>query len=647
MDNSDNPNRNGELHKLIENPIRNPGEPTRLSFLRACCSRQQIGLTHYHLALDRLRSEHSQSILGMYQGHRSISPGISSVYSNSSIFTRALSISGGSHDTSLDLHSNIGTPDPDRSTMEPSLLKMVSVAVKSDETKKTLSAAQKIGSYELPCEFGYLGCDRCFQPAEFELWIYHTTSHFGDIGPPPRASCTICDDSDTTFSWRERMFHIGNHLQNGTRKADNRQDPLVYDYLLVNGIIAPNSPSKPRAEPQDISAEFSPKDQLSDQYSEYFDANKKRDQVAAEEKIPSLLLGSGNHINRLEGAQLNEHIPMSDDQYGAPEHLGTSSPTIVHGLGIGKQSGELHTNDETAFQKVLERSKKGKYRADTSSQDSDHDQIDQELRYRLWELDTSTKYQQHSLDGHSNPLSIQSPNFISTSTSSKGMSAVNTKARDDAQTIDTTIPEMHQADVESIPRGRSKSSQHTIRNLASSNKELASTSSTRSTSICNTTDDTDFEEDTDDEISHQSEFLESDEQTLADRMSPEMMQYVDQLIEDFSQASGLGLGSIVAQQAGSSTPASKPAISSQPAPSSKNTSMNPTTKRRLNTEDEEINEGDRQGAKPPGSNADSPGTVENNLRFACPYRKHNPRKYSVQDWKHCALTHHKTVARVK
>ncbi|CZR69527.1 uncharacterized protein PAC_19427 [Phialocephala subalpina] len=35
------------------------------------------------------------------------------------------------------------------------------------------------------------------------------------------------------------------------------------------------------------------------------------------------------------------------------------------------------------------------------------------------------------------------------------------------------------------------------------------------------------------------------------------------------------------------------------------------------------------------------------LRYACPYRKRNPRKYSVQAWPRCALTPHKSVARVK
>jgi hypothetical protein len=35
------------------------------------------------------------------------------------------------------------------------------------------------------------------------------------------------------------------------------------------------------------------------------------------------------------------------------------------------------------------------------------------------------------------------------------------------------------------------------------------------------------------------------------------------------------------------------------------------------------------------------------LRLACPFRKHNPRKYGIQGWRSCALRHWKTVSRVK
>lgn len=41
-------------------------------------------------------------------------------------------------------------------------------------------------------------------------------------------------------------------------------------------------------------------------------------------------------------------------------------------------------------------------------------------------------------------------------------------------------------------------------------------------------------------------------------------------------------------------------------------------------------------------------TPEKDYRgFACPYRKHNPRKYCVHDWSTCVLTPLRTVARVK
>jgi hypothetical protein len=42
-----------------------------------------------------------------------------------------------------------------------------------------------------------------------------------------------------------------------------------------------------------------------------------------------------------------------------------------------------------------------------------------------------------------------------------------------------------------------------------------------------------------------------------------------------------------------------------------------------------------------------PMKEDDNTKFACPYRKHNPQKYSVQYWRSCALTPLETVARVK
>lgn len=34
-------------------------------------------------------------------------------------------------------------------------------------------------------------------------------------------------------------------------------------------------------------------------------------------------------------------------------------------------------------------------------------------------------------------------------------------------------------------------------------------------------------------------------------------------------------------------------------------------------------------------------------RFACPFRKHNPQRYSYPEWRHCALSAFESIARVK
>lgn len=177
--------------------------------------------------------------------------GNSCIHGSSSIFSSAPSIYSESQDTSLDLNSTTSTPG--RFLLPPFQGKPIAWLQEQHQATKILSSAQKIEYYKLPCEFDYLGCDHFFQSGDFESWISHTTSHFGDIGPPPRAICTICDVGDTIFNWRERMFHIGNHLQHGSSKADMRRDPLVFAYILENGIITSQTPEQPRAKHRQVS----------------------------------------------------------------------------------------------------------------------------------------------------------------------------------------------------------------------------------------------------------------------------------------------------------------------------------------------------------------------------------------------------------
>ncbi|KAF8860486.1 hypothetical protein BDZ45DRAFT_313592 [Acephala macrosclerotiorum] len=69
-------------------------------------------------------------------------------------------------------------------------------------------------------------------------------------------------------------------------------------------------------------------------------------------------------------------------------------------------------------------------------------------------------------------------------------------------------------------------------------------------------------------------------------------------------------------------------------------------KRARGKEPEDPEDDDRGASKRAGKQpATEPVSVE--LQYACPYRKHDPRKYCVQDWKICAINSHKNVARIK
>lgn len=66
------------------------------------------------------------------------------------------------------------------------------------------------------------------------------------------------------------------------------------------------------------------------------------------------------------------------------------------------------------------------------------------------------------------------------------------------------------------------------------------------------------------------------------------------------------------------------------------------------TVDQSPEESDREEPKRRRIGTLSPSDpTRNTLTFACPYRKHDRRKYCVQNWGPCALTPQKTVARVK
>jgi hypothetical protein len=65
-------------------------------------------------------------------------------------------------------------------------------------------------------------------------------------------------------------------------------------------------------------------------------------------------------------------------------------------------------------------------------------------------------------------------------------------------------------------------------------------------------------------------------------------------------------------------------------------------------EREDFPEEDGDGRpKRPNVPSTSTTSFEESAQVACPYRKHDPRKYNFRDWPTCALTPQRTVARVK
>jgi hypothetical protein len=70
-------------------------------------------------------------------------------------------------------------------------------------------------------------------------------------------------------------------------------------------------------------------------------------------------------------------------------------------------------------------------------------------------------------------------------------------------------------------------------------------------------------------------------------------------------------------------------------------------RRREDEDNQEQDNGDEREPKRPKIFLSPPQSQDDSAKFACPYRKRDPRKYCVQHWRPCALTPLESVARVK
>jgi hypothetical protein len=99
--------------------------------------------------------------------------------------------------------------------------------------------------------------------------------------------------------------------------------------------------------------------------------------------------------------------------------------------------------------------------------------------------------------------------------------------------------------------------------------------------------------------------------------------------------------------AGSATTFASPSASYSRSPEKSSSGRSTGKRPREDDDNQRPNDRDREGPKWRRDFLSPSDSTENSLKFSCPYRKHDPRKYCVQNWGPCALTPQRTVARVK
>lgn len=77
------------------------------------------------------------------------------------------------------------------------------------------------------------------------------------------------------------------------------------------------------------------------------------------------------------------------------------------------------------------------------------------------------------------------------------------------------------------------------------------------------------------------------------------------------------------------------------------TSAGDNRKRRRDGDDNSADESDGEGPDRRRKKSLRPQDAKDHIKLACPYRKHNPRKYNLTDWSSCAVSGYTSIARVK
>jgi len=123
------------------------------------------------------------------------------------------------------------------------------------------------------------------------------------------------------------------------------------------------------------------------------------------------------------------------------------------------------------------------------------------------------------------------------------------------------------------------------------------------------------------------------------------MALVDRVMEEFWVMFNQGWSFNFTEHANTSSGTSR---SSNVSDTNHDTGARQPSRRKRQREEE--NPGDQSGdrnSRTPGKRSSGGKDSEESIKFACPFRKHNPRKYNIYSHRTCTLSHWETIARPK
>jgi hypothetical protein len=140
--------------------------------------------------------------------------------------------------------------------------------------------------------------------------------------------------------------------------------------------------------------------------------------------------------------------------------------------------------------------------------------------------------------------------------------------------------------------------------------------------------------------------VQRDRQNLPS-MTPVQIRKADQLMEEFLLKFRVDWQNTSLRKDAPSSSSGKTSKSDHGTHSESSKERKGKKRCRDNDQDESADDGNGERLRDSQKTSTTRDSAEVSLLFACPYRKRNPKKYSVLSWGPCALTGHASIARVK